>query len=293
MKIAVTGGAGFIGHHLVAHLLQAGHAVTVLDNLRRASFERAELAGARCLEGDVRERAACVEAFREADAVVHLAAQSNVMGSEADPDYTYATNVTGTWNVAVAARECGVGHVVFASSREVYGDAATLPVPETAPFKPHNLYGASKVAGEVLLGALSAGGPAVSIVRLSNVIGRGDSGRVVPLWLKAAAEGCPLTVFGGEQVMDLVPVGFVCKALERVLHLGPLDAPLNIGSGRETRILDLARHIVALTESPSAIEVVPPRGPEVTRFCADVSGLRAELGLEPPLDPLAAIEADW
>jgi UDP-glucose 4-epimerase len=216
-----------------------------------------------------------------------------VMGSESDPDYTFTTNVAGTWQVAQAARQAGVNHLVFASSREVYGDPSELPVSELTALKPRNRYGASKVAGEAILSALCACWPAISIVRLSNVIGPGDSGRVIPLWLRNARAGCPLKVFGGDQVLDLVPVDFVCAALGKIASGVPLASPLNVATGTRTPILGLARRIIELTGSTSSVEVVPARGPEVTRFCADVTGLRTALQMEPPRDPLAAIEASW
>jgi UDP-glucose 4-epimerase len=293
VRIAITGGAGFIGHHLVWFLVREGHEVVVLDNLRRSTFERPQLRGSRCIDGDIRDPTACLEAFDGADTIIHLAAQSNVMGSESDSDYTFGTNVVGTWEVAQAARRAGVNHLVFASSREVYGDQAQLPVSESAALNPRNTYGASKVAGEAILSVLGSSWPAVSIVRLSNVIGPGDSGRVIPLWLRNARAGCPLKVFGGGQVLDLVPVAFVCSALARIVTGNPLEAPLNIASGTQTPMLRLARRIIELTDSASAVEVVPARGPEVTRFCADVTNLRAVLQMEPPSDPLGCIEASW
>jgi nucleoside-diphosphate-sugar epimerase len=291
MRVVVTGGAGFIGHHLVARLLGDGHAVAILDNLRRGSFEREGLLGAACHEGDVRNAEACRAVFAGADAVVHLAAQSNVMGSESDPDYAYSTNVSGTWTVLQAAAACAVKHVVFASSREVYGDAESLPVVESAPLAPKNLYGATKAAAELIVRAQRD--IPVSVLRLANVIGAGDSGRVTPLWLAAARSDRPLYVYGGRQELDLVPVDFACEVLARVLTTGPLPGPLNVGTGTVTPIIELARKIIRLTGSNSCIEVEPDRGPEVTRFRADVSALRTVLGLEPPIDPLAHVKADW
>lgn len=293
MRVVLTGGAGFIGHHLAARLVGAGHDVVVFDNFRRGSMERPGLHGVPFIEGDVRDPGALRTAFAGAGAVVHLAAQSNVMGSEADPGYTYETNVAGTWNVAMACRATGVGHLIFASSREVYGDPETLPVAEETPVAPKNLYGASKAAGELLLRSGFAEAPGVSVLRLANVIGRGDAGRVIPLWLRAAQAGEPLRVFGGKQTLDLVPVAFVCDVVERLLEAGPIDGPLNVGSGTSTSILDLARLITRITGSASPIEVVPPRGPEVTHFSADTNRLRQVLGLQPPAEPLSSIEADW
>jgi nucleoside-diphosphate-sugar epimerase len=292
MKVAVTGGAGFIGHHLVRRLVADGHNVVVLDNLRRGSFERPELRGAQCIEGDIRDRQTCLDAFVGAETVFHLAAQSNVMGSQSDPDYAFSTNVTGTWEVAQAARTCGVRNLVFASSREVYGEPERLPVHEDTPFSPKNAYGASKVAAEVMLAALGREWPGISVARLSNVIGAGDTGRVIPLWLERARAGCPLEAFGGKQVLDLAPVDFVVDSLLSIGTGEPRAEPVNIGSGVGTPILQLARYIVELTDSSSELRVLPPRGPEVTKFVADTTRMRS-LGMTPPTDPLAAIEASW
>lgn len=288
MNVVVTGGAGFIGHHLVAALLQREHDVTVLDNLVRG--DAARICGARFIDGDIRDFAACEHAFAGADAVVHLAAQSNVMGSQSDPSTTFETNVTGTWNVAMAATAAGARHLLFASSREVYGEPSTLPVGEDAPFAPRNLYGASKVSGECLLSTLPGDAPPVSILRLGNVIGPGDSGRVVPLWLRAAASGDPLILYGGQQVLDFVPVGLVCEAFTRVIERGPIAAPMNVASGEGITLVALARRIQALfSATEPAVDIRPAREVEVTRFAADVSRMRTMLGIEPPADPLAIL----
>lgn len=288
MKIVVTGGAGFIGHHLVGALQQRGHRVSVLDNLARGSADR--VCGARFVHGDIRDITVCKQVFADADAVVHLAAQSNVMGSQSDPSTTFETNVTGTWNVARAATAAGVRHVVFASSREVYGEPTALPVGEDAPFAPRNLYGASKVAGECLLSTLPGDAPAVSILRLGNVIGPGDFGRVVPLWLRAAASGDPLILYGGQQVLDFVPVGLVCEAFVRVVERGPIDAPMNIASGEGITLVTLAERIQSLFSSANpTVDIRPAREVEVTRFAADVTRMRSLLGIDPPADPLAIL----
>lgn len=292
MKIVVTGGAGFIGHHLVAVLCSRGHEVTVFDNLRRGSFERPELASATKVPGDVRDPIATARAFAGAACVIHLAAQSNVMGSQCDPEYTLETNVTGTWIVAGAAARAGIEHMVFASSREVYGEPVMLPVTEEAPLNPFNLYGASKVAGEALLRTLPWPALQVSILRLANVIGQGDTGRVVPLWLEAASAKQPLVLYGGGQILDFVPVETVVDAFVQVAEAGPIGVAVNVGSGKPVRLTDLAERIIAITQSESTVDLRPPRGPEISRFCADVSRMSAVLGLRAPADPVGTI-ADW
>ncbi len=286
MQVTITGGAGFIGHHLVRALAARGHTVVVLDNLRRGSFEQPGMELARCITGDVRSFDDCLRALDGSDAVVHLAAQSNVMGSQDDPGYTYETNVSGTWNVARAAAEQRARQFVFASSREVYGEPAGVPVPETAPLAARNLYGASKAAGETLLRALPWPLPAVAILRLANVYGLGDAGRVIPLWVEAGRRRRPLTLFGGTQVLDFVPVAFVCDAMVRVLEQGGSLDPVNIGTGLGTTLHELAARICGMFETGCSVELKPAREVEVTRFVADVSRMRSVLGLVPPTDPL-------
>lgn len=289
MRVLVTGGAGFIGHHLVGRLIREGHEVVVLDNLRRGSFERPELSGAILRPGDVRDEDDCIHAARDCELIFHLAAQSNVMGSESDPDYTFRTNVAGTWNVLQAARAACVRRIVFASSREVYGDQQLLPVAENRPLVARNLYGASKIAGEAILRSNSCRGTDVSVLRFANVIGPGDSGRVVPRWLNAALAGRPLVVYGGEQIMDFVPAGVAVEALLRASEAGCPVGPINVGSGTATPLLDLASRILEIARSESRLEILPGRDAEVTRFVADVGRMRNELGIDPPADPLESL----
>jgi nucleoside-diphosphate-sugar epimerase len=289
MRVAVTGGAGFIGHHVVSVLVARGHSVVVLDNLRRGSFERPGLDRAMLIDGDIRDETACRSAFAGADAVVHLAAQANVMGSQADADYAFTTNVAGTWAVARAAAAAGARHLIFASSREVYGEPETFPVAESAPLRAKNLYGATKVSGEAILGALPGGMPNVSILRLANVVGTGDCDRVVPRWVAAARCGRPLVLYGGEQVLDFVPVATVVEAVLRLLELGPTGAPINVGSGRPTTLRELATRVLADVRADAGIEIRPPRAIEVTRFVADTTRLKNVLGVSSPEDPLAGL----
>lgn len=287
MKILVTGGAGFIGRALVPALVADGHQVRVFDNERRGSLRHPALEGCERCFGDLRDAEACRDACRGHEAIVHLAAQSNVMGSEADPGLTFATNVTGTWQLLLASREAGVRHLVFASSREVYGEPRRLPVCEDDELVGRNLYGASKIAGEALLRADGSGVPA-TILRLANVIGRGDSGRVVPNWLGAGARGEPLVLYGGAQVLDFVPVETVVAAVRSALARGPQPAPINIGSGVGISLRELAARVLALFPA-ARLEVVPARGPEVTRFVASIERMQALLGVTPPADPLGRL----
>jgi UDP-glucose 4-epimerase len=278
--VLVTGGAGFIGHHLVAALVREQHDVRVLDNLRRGSFERSELAGARLIAGDVRSPDDCAHTVAGVDIVYHLAAQSNVMGAAADSDYTFEANVRGSWVLARAAERAGVGHFVFASSREVYGEPLALPVLESAPLAPKNAYGASKLAAETVLRAIDI---PLTVVRMANVAGAGDSGRVLPLWIDAARHGQPLVLYGGDQVLDFVSTATVVRALLAVAKHGPIGCAINIGSGRGTALEELAGRIAA--EFGVEIDRQTARAVEVRRFVAGTSRMR-EMGVTPFDDEL-------
>ncbi len=291
-KVLVTGGAGFIGSHLVERLLHDGaEEVVVLDNLRRGRLENLESCSSdprlQIHEGDIRNPDALAEAMQGAQVVYHLAAQSNVMGSGTDVDYSFSTNVVGTYNVLRAASRHAVRRVIFSSSREVYGEPIGLPVDEGDPLLPINAYGASKLAGEAYCRAFRhVFGLQTVILRFANVYGQRDHGRVIPLWLAQAAAGEALPVYGGKQLIDFVWIGDTVEALVRAATLdGPLP-PINVGSGTGTRIVDLARRIARLTGAHGELKVLPARPVEVTRFVASVDRMREILGIEPPLDPL-------
>jgi UDP-glucose 4-epimerase len=290
-RILVTGGAGFIGHHLVRTLVVRGDSVVVLDNLHRGSFDGLDRLGLTAIHGDVRDRNACEAAMKGCDVVVHLAAQSNVMGSESSPDYTFHTNVDGTWNVARAAAAAGVRRLIFTSSREVYGEPTRLPVAEDQPLRPKNTYGASKAAGEMILVGGAAGDSSVLVLRLANVIGPGDTGRVLPTWLAAIRNGERLRVFGGRQVLDFVPVDVCVAALVAAVDAPKPSGPINVGSGSGTSLLTVAERLQSLYRGTSCLDVQPARSAEVVRFVADVTRMRRFLGVEPPEDPLSIIPA--
>lgn len=292
-RIVVTGGAGFIGSHLVDRLLRDDDAsIVVLDNLSRGKVSnlacglgtsRLEL-----VQGDVREAELVEQLLRGADVVYHLAAESTVMGAARDTDYAFETNVTGTYNLLRGAARAGVGKVIFVSSCEVYGEPISLPVNEDSPLLAINTYGATKVAGEALCRAFRRElGLQVATLRLSKVYGPRDTGRVIPLWIAQAAADKKLTVYGGKQVIDFVGVAQVVEALVRVAELEGPRPPINVGSGTGTRIIDVARRLSRLAgRHGGQLDFQPARPMEVTRFVASTERMRQYLGLEPPLDSL-------
>lgn len=297
MNVLVTGGAGFIGSHLVDALLaRAENRVVVLDNWQRGRCEnlRAHAADSRLrvVEGDIREIAVVEDALRGMEVVFHLAAQSNVLGAVSDPRYSMETNVVGTFNVLEAARGAGVRRLVFSSSREAYGEPRALPVREDAPLLAKNTYGASKVAGEAYCRTYTTVfGLDTAILRFANVYGQRDIDRVIPRWLQLAAADEPLDVYGGDQVIDFVPVGTAVAALLRAAERGTDGDAVNVASGQGTSIVDLAQRILALTGSRSQVRVTPARGAEVRQFVADTARMRTWLGVEPPADPLCDLPA--
>lgn len=299
MKIIVTGGAGFIGSFLVERLLHGGeNEVVALDNFARGRqanlAAHADNPALHLLHGDIRDRALLEHTFGGADVVYHLAAQSNVMGAVSDLDYSFTTNVHGTYNVLAAARNANVRRVVFSSSREVYGEVDTLPVAEDRPFGAKNGYGASKAAGELYCNVFHATyGLETAVLRFANVYGMRDFGRVIPLWFDAVKNGQNLIVYGGKQVIDFVHVDQVVETMIRASTAPIIGQPINIGSGQGTPILVLAERILALSASESQLDLRPARSVEVARFTADVRLMRDMLNIEPPADPLFALDSLW
>jgi UDP-glucose 4-epimerase len=288
-RVLITGGAGYIGSRLAQRLaIQRLASVTVLDNLRRGTADSLSPVRnwVRFVKGDIRCAADLLELTKDIDIIFHLAAESAVMAADADPEYCFETNVTGTFQVLQAARANGVRRVVFTSSREVYGDPAVIPVSETAPLRPKNAYGSSKAAGEMCCEQFATAGIEIAIVRLSNVYGPGDRGRVIPRFVESALSGLPMTLFGGDQVMDFVWIETVLDALVR-LGFGPsLASPINVGSGRGVSIVELCERVIREAGSKSGVEIVPARGSEVVRYVADIRAAQETLGLESPSDPL-------
>jgi nucleoside-diphosphate-sugar epimerase len=287
MKILVTGGAGFIGRHLVEQLARSNTShIVVLDNLHRPCMPGPFSAGVEFQEADIRDRTAVESAMNGCQVVFHLAAQSNVMGAVADADYAFSSNVAGTYHVLQAAVKAGVKRLVFTSSREVYGDPKRVPVRETSPLRPKNAYGTSKVAGEAYCALAARGGLEAVVLRLANVYGPGDRDRVIPMFADAAAAGEPLTVFGEGKILDFVWIGTVVDALVKAGLGRSIRGPVNVGSGKGVTIAELARRVVQLSGSSSPVRIVPERDQEVGRFVADITRGKRLLGLSEPEDSL-------
>jgi UDP-glucose 4-epimerase len=298
MDCLVTGGAGFIGSNLVDALLARGDAVTVVDDLstgRRENLDGALAGGARLVELDIREGAALAELAAEVrpEAIFHLAAQIDVRKSVADPAFDSSINVGGTANVLDAARAAGTRRFVFVSTGgAIYGEGEgqELPLPESAPIAPMSPYGQSKHAAEgyIALYERLYGVSGVSL-RLGNVYGPrqdplGEAG-VIAIFCGKLQEGGRPTVFGdGTQTRDYIYVGDVVSAALAAAGSEATGA-INVGTGIETDVLELAARLGELGETGFEPELAPPREGEVQRIsidpsrAAEVLGWKAEMGL--------------
>jgi UDP-glucose 4-epimerase len=292
MNCLVTGGAGFIGSHVVDALVARGDRVTVVDDLssgRRSNLADAEARGAVLNEADVRDADALASIFAAArpEVVFHLAAQIDVRHSVEDPAHDADANVLGTIRVLEAARVAGARKVINTSTGGgLYGDASVIPTPEDHPIRPLAPYGQGKHAAEGYCELYTRlhGLPTVSL-RYGNVYGprqdvHGEAG-VVAIFCGCAVEGRRPTVFGdGRQTRDWVEVGDVARANLLAADAEGFTGPVNIGSGRETSVVEL---IEALNEVSDRGELPPPsfvpeRAGEVRRSCLDVTRADGELG---------------
>jgi UDP-glucose 4-epimerase len=298
MRSLVTGGAGFIGSNLVDALLARGDEVTVVDDLstgRRVNLDGALAEGAELVELDIREGEALagVTAEKRPEAVFHLAAQIDVRKSLADPFFDAAVNVGGTANVLEAARGAGCERVVFVSTGgAIYGEGEgqRIPLGEDAPIAPMSVYGQSKYAAEGYLALYERlyGLSGISL-RLGNVYGPrqdplGEAG-VIAIFCGLLKEGGRPTVFGdGTQTRDYIYVGDVVSAALAAAE-SELTGPVNIGTGRETSVLQLVEALRKLGgREDFEPELAPPRPGEVQRIAIDASRAERELSWRPEMD---------
>jgi UDP-glucose 4-epimerase len=289
----VTGGAGFIGSHLVEALTTAGRKVRVLDDL--STGHRDNLAGVHpvpeLIEGDVADLASVKRAVAETGVVFHLAALASVAKSLDAPDETHRVCATGTLNVLDAARRAGVRRVVYAASSSAYGIPMGDVQAETDPVMALSPYAAAKLAGELYAESFTTSfGLETVRLRFFNVYGprqRADSpySGVIALFASALSAGRTPIIHGdGLQSRDFVYVTDVVQALMKAATAaGVAGRVFNIGTGRQTTVLDLVASLNRLLGT----KVVPDHGParpgDVRHSRADITRARRELGFEPSI----------
>ncbi|MET7615883.1 UDP-glucose 4-epimerase GalE [Streptomyces sp. NPDC005408] len=307
-KYLVTGGAGYVGSVVAQHLLEAGHEVTVLDNLS-TGFREGVPASADFIEGDIRDAAKWLDSSY--DAVLHFAAFSQVGESVIKPEQYWANNVGGTMELLAAMRSAGVRKLVFSSTAATYGEPVSTPITETDPTAPTSPYGASKLAVDhMITGESVAHGLAAVSLRYFNVAGAYGSygerhdpeSHLIPLVLQVAlGKRESISVFGddyptpdGTCVRDYIHVADLAEA-----HLLALDAAkpgehliCNLGNGNGFSVREVIETVRKVTGHPVPEVVAARRGGDPAVLVASAATAQERLGWEPSRADLAGIVSD-
>jgi UDP-glucose 4-epimerase len=302
-RYLVTGGAGFIGSHIVRALLEQGDFVRILDNFSSGKRENLAGLGVEIIEGDLRDTDCVARAVTDMDVVFHEAAFVSVPQSMQDPLPCFEINQRGTEILLEAARKAGVGRVVLASSAAVYGDSGAMPLDEMTELHPLSPYAVSKRVDELYAELYTRSfGLDVVALRYFNVYGprqRPDSmyAAAVPIFTRKLIDGQAIIVFGdGGQTRDLVYVGDIVRAnLAASEHPAAPGQVFNICTGNEMRVIDLIEELMALFPSAPAPVFLAARPGDIYRSvgnphkAADLIGFRPLTSLA---DGLKAV-VDW
>lgn len=283
MKILVTGGAGFIGSHLVKALDAQGHEVFVVDNLSTGKRENIP-SHIKLIEGDIRIMDKLEGLPKQVDAIFHMAAQIDVRNSVTDPSFDASVNVQGTISVLNYAVEAGAQRIIFSSSGgAIYGATGKIPTKETAPIGSSSPYGIAKYCAERYIELFSRlHNIHYVILRYSNVYGPGQSGSrecgVIAIFAEKVLNGEPLTIWGdGEQTRDYVYVGDVVRANLAALGTQVQDI-FNISTAIETSVNDLASMYQSTVGKQLDIVHTPAQKGEERRSCLDATKAQEYLG---------------
>ncbi len=300
MKIFVTGGAGFIGNHLVDSLLKAGNKVTIYDNLKNSSESKISHLlknGASFVKGDVTDHQTLSNAIAGFDLVVHLAAEIYVQESIKSPEHTHHVNVTGTVNLLRSCVAQKVRNVVAASSAAVFGNPKDLPLSENSQTIPISPYGASKLAIEHYMQAFSNSYDLNCItLRLFNVYGKGQSGPyagVITKFMEKIVDNKPLVIFGdGSNTRDFVSVYDVVQSIQNAITKieGKKGNVYNIANGKYTTIEDLAKLMISISGKPLSIEHKQPKKGDIQHSQTSIWLAQRDLGYSPKIQLKEGLE---
>ncbi len=290
MKFFITGGAGFIGRHLVAKLLHDKHEITIFDNFSSSSkndITHLLEDGVGLVTGDILDYDLLLKSMPNYDFVIHLAAQTSVSQSVANPKTTADIIVDGTVNVLKSCVKTNVKNIIFSSSAAVYGNSINTLLAENAQLSPLSSYGASKLVAEYNLLAFSKlFGLNCTSLRLFNVYGNGQSfeAGVIRKFLKNISEDTPLEIFGdGTQTRDFVHVSDVIEAFYCAIR--NIDAKsgnvYNIGSGIATSINELASLLISSKGKDLQVIHKPALEGEIKDSKADISLAENDIGYSP------------
>ncbi len=290
-KFLVTGGAGFIGGHIVELLVKEGHQAVVFDNFSSGSEDNLNNVkdSIKVIRGDIRDANALKDAICGIDYVIHQAAEISTVKSVEDPVYTNEVNVTGTLNVLTAAKDAGVKRVVFASSCAIYGDTGKRAQKEDFLPQPLSPYGATKIAGEYYLSVFhQIYGLETVRLRYFNVFGprqnpNSDYAAVIPKFIDRILKGQGLRINGdGEQTRDFVYVENVARANYLACTApGAAGGVFNIASEQSVSINELANQLVEMSGRKVEIVHGPPLVGDIRYSYSDISKAREILGYAP------------
>ncbi len=289
MKVAITGGAGYIGSTLIKNLLKQGDSVVSVDNetigdyicLKKEINDEAEL-----IVGDIRDLDFLTETWKNCDAIAHLAALPGLVLCNQKPEEAISVNIYGTYQVLEAARKLDINRVVFCSSASVYGIPVMMPVTEEHPLNPLNLYGVTKLAGEKMMSIFwDNNGIETVNLRFGNIFGVGLYTRwdtVIPKFVKQALSGEKLTIYGdGSSSRDFVHVEDITRAMMLSLTTKGIGGEtINVG-GETLTIEEVARVVSEEVNKATRIKAyttnTPPRLGETKKFSYNLKKIKSKL----------------
>lgn len=296
MRILITGARGFVGQHLTSEFIKQGHTVFLLDQKTMTGTPDGP---GTSIEADIGDYAALEQAFKSSkpDAVYHLAAVTGVAVSYEQEELCLRTNVLGTYNVVKAAVKSGASRIIFASSREVYGETRGRSTREDAETRPNNLYGLTKLMGEeIVRWHCKIGGCRYVIFRITNVYGPGGEKYGIHKLLNRIVVGEAVTMMGGKQLMNFIYISDLINAFSKALKKHRADNQVFNLAGPDTMTIEKAvTKICNLTRKKVVVERTPMRPTETLRFVPNITKARRVLRWHPQIsfnDGIQRIMAD-